>query len=251
MREILLADDEIHICSGIRELLADCEDRYHLVAEAGTGAEALQLFRRFVPDIVILDVRMPGMTGLEAFVKMREISAHVQGIFISAHSDLQYLRTAIQNEAVDYLFKPLDPTEILRALDRANARLLRLGIPETDITASESREAVNRKTAEEIRQYIRANYANPLTVRQIAEAVHLSAAYACTLYKRVTGNTILETLTETRMKTACRLLTETSLPVATIAQRVGYQDVRYFRQLFQKYAEQSPAEYRSGQEKKP
>ena len=174
----------------------------------------------------------------------------MQGIFISAHSDLQYLRTAIQNEAVDYLFKPLDPHEILHALDRANSRLQRLGIPEVNPTASESRDAVNQKIAEEIRQFIRNAYGNPLTVRQIAEAVHLSTAYACTLYKRLTGVTILETLTETRMKAACRLLTETSLPIPIIAQRVGYQDVRYFKQLFQKYEQQSPAEYRNRQEEK-
>ncbi len=250
MREILLADDEIHICSGIRELLAGCGDRYSLVAEAGTGPEALTLFRRFFPDIVILDVRMPGMTGLEAFEKMREVSAHVQGIFISAHSDLQYLRTAIQNEAVDYLFKPLDPQEILKALDRADARLQRLGIPEVSASAAESRDAVNQRTVEEIRHCIRNNYGNQLTVRQIADAVHLSTAYACTLYKRITGTTILETLTETRMKAACRLLTESDLPIQAIAQRVGYQDIRYFKQLFQRYAHQSPTDYRNRQEEK-
>ena len=235
MREILLADDEIHICSGIRELLVNCGDRYSLVAEAKTGTEALTLFRKFCPDIVILDVRMPGITGLEAFEEMRNISAHVQGIFISAHSDRQYLRTAIQNEAVDYLFKPLDPQEILDALDRADERLRRLGIPEAAPAAAVSRDALAQRTVEEIRCYIRNNYARPRTVQQIAGAVHLSTAYACTLYKRITGSTILQFLTEIRMDAALRLLNESDLPVSIIAQRVGYQDFRYFKQLFQKH----------------
>lgn len=247
MREILIADDEIHICAGIRKLLAGYGDRYAIAAEAGTGNEALMLFRRFLPDIVILDVRMPGMTGLEALEKMREISPHVQGIFISAYSDKQYLRAAIQSEAVDYLFKPLDPAEIIGALERADARLCRMGISGA-AAASESRENMNRRTIEEIRHYIQNNYRNPVTVQQIADAVHLSTAYACTLYKRVTGATILETLTETRMNAACRLLRESDLPVQSVAQRVGYQDIRYFKQLFQKHTQQSPAEYRGRQE---
>lgn len=248
MREILLADDEVHICSGIRELLANCGDSYSLVAEASTGTEALALFRKFCPDIVILDVRMPGLTGLEAFEKMRSISAHVQGIFISAHSDRQYLRAAIHNEAVDYLFKPLDPKEILSALGRADERLRRMGIPEAVPTTAVSRDVLAQRTVEEVRHYIRNNYAKPLTIQQIAEVVHLSTAYACTLYKRVTGSTILQYLTETRMDAALRLLNESDLPVSVIAQRVGYQDFRYFKQLFQKHTGLSLTTYREQRE---
>lgn len=248
MREILLADDEIHICAGIRELLANRGDRYSLVAEASTGTEALALFRKFCPDIVILDVRMPGLTGLEVFEKMRSVASHVQGIFVSAHSDRQYLRTAIQCEAVDYIFKPINPQEILDALNRADERLQRLGIPESAPAAAVSRDALAQRTVEEVRHYIRSNYAKPLTIQRIAESVHLSTAYACTLYKRITRSTILQYLTEIRMDAALRLLNESDLPAPMIAQRVGYQDFRYFKQLFQKHTGVSLTTYREQQE---
>lgn len=250
MREILIADDEIHISSGIRELMMQLGDRYKLVAEANTGTEALQLFKKFCPDIVILDVRMPGMTGLEAFEKMKTVSSHVQGIFISAHSDLQYLKSAIQNEAVDYLFKPIDPQEIIRALERADERLNRLGVPDAEPADVVSRDAMAQRTVDEIRHFIRVNYTKPLTVQQIASAAHLSAAYVCTLYKRVTGSTINQYLTEVRMEAACRLLRESDLSIQTISQKIGYQDFRYFKQLFQKSLGVSPQSYRMQEREK-
>lgn len=245
MREILIADDEIHICSGIRELLKQTDDKYCLVAEANTGTEAVEKFRKFCPDIVILDVRMPGLTGLEAFEKMKAVSQHVQGIFISAHSDLPYLKGAIRNEAVDYLFKPIDPREIMNALDRADERLRRLGIDEAEPMETVSRDALAQRTVDEIKHFIRSNFTKPLTVQQIAAAAHLSAAYVCTLYKRVTGTTILQYLTEIRMDAACHLLKETDLALPVIAQKVGYQDFRYFKQLFQKSLGVSPQEFRT------
>lgn len=250
MREILIADDEIHISSGIRELMLQMGGRYKLVAEANTGTEALALFKKLCPDIVILDVRMPGMTGLEAFEKMKMISSHVQGIFISAHSDLQYLKAAIQNEAVDYLLKPIDPQEIIRALERADERLNRLGVPDSEPADIVSRDAMAQRTVDEIRHFIRVNYTKALTVQQIASAAHLSAAYVCTLYKRVTGSTINQYLTEVRMEAACRLLKESDLSIQTISQKVGYQDFRYFKQLFQKSLGVSPQSYRLREKEK-
>ena len=244
MREILLADDELVIRQGIHELLERSGGGYAVVAQARSGAEAASLFAKLLPDIVIMDIRMPGMTGLEAFAQMRAVQSHTQCIFISAYSDPLYLRTALRSEAVDYLFKPIDPEELRAALRRAEERLQALGVPASAERQAEGRDAAAQRIAAEVRRYIQTQYAHPLTVQRIADAVHLSPAYLCTLYKRCTGETVLQYLTEVRMQAALSLLRTTELPIYAVAQRVGYQDYRYFKQLFQRCMRMSPLDYR-------
>lgn len=243
MREILLADDELFIRRGIDQLLKEYEG-YRVAAQARNGAEALSLFAKLLPDIVVMDIQMPELNGLDTFEHMRKIQSHTQGIFISAFSEPMYLRTAIRHEAVDYLFKPIDPDELMAALARADARLTQLGVAARHAHAQEGRDAASQRAVQEIQRLIQSQYANPLSVQTIAEAVHLSSAYACTLYKRCTGDTILHYLTEVRLEAALHLLRSTDLPIYAVAQRVGYQDYRYFKQLFERRMHRTPAQYR-------
>lgn len=251
MRGILLADDEFIIRKGIRELLDRERAGFAIVAEARSGKEAVDMFAKLLPGIVVMDIRMPGMTGLEAFAEMRKASAHTQAIFISAFTDPLYLRGALRSEAVDYLFKPIDPAELLAALLRADGRLLRLGIPPMEAEQPAGRSAAAEHAVSVMRGYIEAHYAQPLTAEHIADAVHLSTVYACTLYKRATGETVLQYLTQTRLEAAQNLLRTTELPIYAIAQRVGYRDYRHFKQLFHKHAHMSPAAYRAQPEASP
>ena len=113
-----------------------------------------------------------------------------------------------------------------------------------DLLNSEN-QSIRQKLIVQIRNYIDAHYMENLRVRQIAEALHYSAAYLTTLFRKETGLTINEALTERRMKAAAELLRTTDLHIYEIADRVGYSDVKYFTNLFKKAYSMMPSEYRA------
>jgi DNA-binding NarL/FixJ family response regulator len=113
---IVLADDHAMIRDGIRSILEHVEGLV-VVAEAENGREAIELAARHAPDIVLIDIGMPGLNGLEA---TRRILAHdpkVAVIAVSMHSDARYVTGMMKAGARGYLLKTCDADELLRAID--------------------------------------------------------------------------------------------------------------------------------------
>jgi DNA-binding NtrC family response regulator len=116
MVTILIVDDE----PGQRELLESLLRRHGFgTVCAASGAEALDQVRQSVPDLIVSDVRMPGMSGLELLRAVREIAATVPFLVVTAYADLRDAVSAIREGAVDYLEKPLDFQEVLSCIGRA------------------------------------------------------------------------------------------------------------------------------------
>lgn len=112
----LIVDDEAPARQELRFLLADFED-VQVVGEAANGAEALTLLRSLSYDIVLLDIRMPGGTGLEVAEALRSARHRPKIIFTTAYPD--HAVEAFDLDAIDYLVKPFDSDRLRRALDRA------------------------------------------------------------------------------------------------------------------------------------
>ena len=119
MTRVLLVDDEAPARERLRSLLA-AQQACELVGECGAGDEAVRLAGELRPDVVLLDVRMPGMSGLEAARHMALLPAPPAVVFVTAYD--QYAVEAFDAEAVDYLLKPVRPARLANALERA-ARL--------------------------------------------------------------------------------------------------------------------------------
>ena len=102
---ILVVDDE----EEIRQLVAEfLESRGYSVITAASGADALIAVKHYRPDLVLMDIMMPRMNGLEALKRIREIDRHVGIIMLTAVEDETIAREAIRREAYDYITKPLD-----------------------------------------------------------------------------------------------------------------------------------------------
>src|SRR5436190_13389154 len=93
-----------------------------VIAQAGNGVEALTTIGRLQPDLVFLDVQMPGLTGFEVARKLLHERPASQIIFVTAYD--QHAIEAFEVNAVDYLLKPVDPTRLETALDRVRRRIL-------------------------------------------------------------------------------------------------------------------------------
>ncbi|MEV0677046.1 response regulator transcription factor [Actinosynnema sp. NPDC050436] len=110
-----MADDQVLVRAGFR-LLLDTEDGFEVVGEAGDGAEALLLAREHRPDVVVMDIRMPGVDGLAA---TRDICAELPGVRVLVLTTFdvdEYVFEALRGGASGFLLKDTDPVELLRAL---------------------------------------------------------------------------------------------------------------------------------------
>lgn len=117
---IVLADDHVLVRNGIKSMLESDPDIY-VVGEAGNGREALEVAKNLHPDILVLDIRMPEMTGLEAVAQLEDYAPHTKAVILSMHDSEEYVLQALDAGAYGYLLKDTDKTEFVKALKQIHA----------------------------------------------------------------------------------------------------------------------------------
>jgi len=110
---LLIADDEAPLRAWLRQLLAQIEPAAEIVAEAGDGTTALEQIERLRPDAALLDIRMPGLSGLEVAAR---ITAPCRVVFVTAYDE--FALQAFEQAAVDYLLKPVTAERLAKTLQR-------------------------------------------------------------------------------------------------------------------------------------
>lgn len=122
--KLLIADDDINIRTGIREGVDWAALGFSEVFAAENGVEALALFRLHWPDIVITDIRMPGLSGLELLEQMKSLNPLCKTIILSGFSEFDYMKRAIQLGVADYELKPVNARKLLRLIEKVQQELL-------------------------------------------------------------------------------------------------------------------------------
>jgi len=112
---IVLADDHVLVRKGIMAML-ESDKEIDVVGEAGDGVEALASAKALHPHILLLDIRMPRMTGLEAAAKLKSYSPQTKAVILSMHDSEEYVLEALEAGAYGYLLKDADKTEFIKAL---------------------------------------------------------------------------------------------------------------------------------------
>ena len=123
MYTLLIVDDEWQTRKGLRELVCWQELGIEVVGDVGDGREALPLVQELKPDILLTDVRMPHMDGMELSRQVRGMLPQIAIVFISVYSDADYLRNALRLDAVDYLYKPIHMEDLKRTMSSLVERL--------------------------------------------------------------------------------------------------------------------------------
>jgi two-component system, LytTR family, response regulator AlgR len=144
---LLFADDEPPARARLRRLLAELTD-IEVLAECGAGDEAVRLVSELHPDVALLDIRMPGMSGLEAARHMALLPQPPAIVFTTAYD--QYAVEAFEAEAVDYLLKPIRAERLAAALQRA-VRLSTVQLARTALARQEARTQLAARLGEQIR----------------------------------------------------------------------------------------------------
>ena len=115
MTTIVLADDHPMVRQGVRTVL-EAEPGWRVVGEAASGTAVLELVTRLKPDILIVDLMMPGLNGIEVTQQIRQYAPQVRVIVFSMHSDKAYVREALSKGAASYVLKESDATELIFAI---------------------------------------------------------------------------------------------------------------------------------------
>lgn len=261
--KLLIVDDELHIRQGLEHLdwasigIQTCKT-------AKNGEEAMTLAMQMKPDVILSDIRMPNMSGLEMTEQILQFHPQCAIIFLSGYREFAYAKKALALGAFDYLLKPTSPEEVLSCCQRAmekvkvakvqnvnmaemKHRLLEMEVKKefesnAEPEASEQ-QAGSRNHVAEFLEYIDKNYGRELTLRDLSEEFHFNSIYINRMIKKETGYTFLEILNNKRMNKAAEYLKNPNLKISEAADLVGIPDQRYFSQVFKKYYGQSPRQY--------
>ena len=173
--KILIADDHGIVRSGLRALL-EAQDDMEVVAEAADGVEARDVAIRDRPDLAILDVKMPRLTGLQATHEIREQAPDVAVLILSMHDDERYLFEALKAGASGYVLKRQADTELIeaiRAVERGEPFLTpdaQRALIKDVLARDEGRSTELTQREEEVVKLVAEAHTN----REIAELLHLS-----------------------------------------------------------------------------
>ena len=118
MYRIVLADYEKAILSLMEKLIESLSGPYEICARVSNGVEALQAVWEFQPEILIADVRMPGLNGIELLREIRQSGEKTAVIMVSGYSDFEYVQKSLRLGAVDYLLKPINREELRECLEK-------------------------------------------------------------------------------------------------------------------------------------
>lgn len=123
MKTVMLVEDEDLILQGIRCIIDWEEISMEVTVMAHSGQEALELFKENPVDIVVTDVEMARMDGLELLEEIRKINSRTRGIILSGYDEFEYARTALRLDVEEYILKPVNEELLKEALIRAGSHL--------------------------------------------------------------------------------------------------------------------------------
>ncbi|GBF75610.1 DNA-binding response regulator [Paenibacillus sp. 598K] len=253
MLKLMIVDDEPFMLKGLINIIEKGQTPCSEIVSAYDGYEALERLEHYRPDLLITDIQMPEMNGLELIRKVRERGLCQRFLILTGYDDPVYLHQAIRCKVIDYLLKPINKAELYDALANLSLELLggeaeekeaRASSHPDDTVAGVDYEQMS-KNVKKIIRHIETYYRENISLDHIAEHVYLHPNYISSLFRKETGLTLIHYLHQYRIKKAKALIvSDSDDSLHRIAEQVGYESVRHFFSVFKKYCGVTPSEYR-------
>ena len=242
--KVLLADDEITVRTFVRTVIAKEKLPVAALLETDNGIEAIRMARELGPELIFLDIRMPGCNGLQAAEAILAGNPQANIVIVSAYDEFEYARQAFRAGVIDYLLKPVKPADLAAIISRVAAAAGQTGSSPGGVPAAAGKPALLAA----VENYVQANLEKPLRLKDIAKAVFVSPCHLSRTFKQLAGQSIMDFVQEQRLAKAEELLATTGLTVTEVASRVGFNDAAYFATCFKKKRNMSPLRYRKAQQ---
>lgn len=247
--KVIIIDDEAVNIRGLKHFVNWQELGYEEPDSADGGIKGLEMLENNAYDMIIIDICMPDLSGLELLKKMRRKQRNQQAdiVIISGFDEFEYAREAIQIGVCAYILKPINVDEVEEILRNCYAKRVRYQSERVESVANNYIEEHHptktiHPTIFKILRYIDKNYHKEISVSEISELFKMNASYLSALFKKEVGMTLSSYLLMIRMEQAKKLLLETNERVNNIAYSLGYQSPTYFAEQFKKYFGCSPSQ---------
>jgi len=245
-RTVLIIDDNVEI----RGYLIKLFSASYIVYSAGNGEEGLKLTKKHMPDLVISDITMEEMDGLELCRKIKEDNAlsHIPVILLTASKNPETHLQGINDGADDYITKPFDDDILVARVEsllrnRSNLRTYFLD----SITLKENTQKVPQEYQEILKKCIDVVEANihkrDFTIKNFALEMGMSHRTLYTKIKIISGQTLNAFIRSVRIRRAAMLMLTEEINITQASAEVGFEDPKYFRQQFVKLFGMTPSEY--------
>lgn len=236
--KIIIIDDEPKIRKGLSKILG-MHPGWSVLGAFSEADSAISFVQENPVDVVITDIHMPGMTGLDMIYKIKENCKKVYFIILSGYGKFEYAQRAIDLGVRKFLTKPTSPDEVTQALEQIEAEIMQ---NKPSILAQ---KPTNNLLILRAIEYIDINYRKKFTLKDVAAKLYISPNYLSDLFKRHTGMKFSDYLLELRMEKSKEYLMDIHYKIGDISYLVGFSDPRYFISTFHKKYKMTPLEFRN------
>lgn len=241
----VVAEDEERMRDYLARKTAELDRNLECAGTAADGEEAVELVERYLPDLLITDIKMPVLGGLELVERIRRTNPDLRILIVSGYSEFEYARRAIELGVDDYILKPIDVEKLREILLRIRIRL------EATVGAVDAEFGLDRigaretELAKSVEVYLQENYRRSYSLERLASSFGCKPAYLLRLYRKVTGRTPTQDLIRLRIEKAKRLLVgHPHIEIKQVAAAVGYEDPLYFSRMFKKETGFNPSAFK-------
>ena len=247
MYKLLVIDDEQLVREGIVSLIPFKELGINEIFQAEDGFKAWEIVVKELPDVILCDINMPKMNGLEFASKVKNLYPKTKIALISGYDYFDYAKEGIKIGVDDYVLKPISRKDVFtlvaNLLDKVKQERYQQEIIESmqlDNTVEDEFEYQNQ-----INDYLNLNFnSTELSLSALASELGLSEGYLSNLFKKIYKKSFTDYITDLRLKKAKLLLLTTHLKNYEISEAVGINDPNYFSTIFKKKYGYSPSQYR-------
>lgn len=276
MYTVLVVDDEQIEREGISGMLGWLFPQLQILT-AENGEKALEVMRKedTQVDILLADIRMPFLDGLTLSEIVRKEWDDIFIVLISSYGDFEYTQKAVRVQVDDYLLKPVDENEFCRVINQALETLDRKGeelsrkkkllddyhsasfyrkdqilekLLSGEYDETEEEKGQERNAVQMAVRLIEEHFTENISVEWVAEQLYFSAGYLSAIFKKETGQSVLQYITRCRLQKAEELLRSTNKKIADISREVGYDNPSYFGLIFKKTFGITPLQMRQGED---
>ena len=238
MYQVLLADVDDKERARLKKLIEQSGQPFQVTGEVQHGIAALQAVRERAPNLMIADVKLPRLDGVELAQKMMELELEVQMILLSGSAEYEYARAAMRYSVAGCLLRPVEQRRLNEIFQRFVQE--KKSEEKTEPLQGQPQETVLERLFDELEK----SYMEDITLKGLAEKYNISASRLSVKAKEKFGMSFSKYLTHKRIEKAKDMLRESKYSIEQIAGMVGYSDYFYFTKVFKKIVGESPSQYR-------
>ncbi len=240
MNRLIICDDEAILRNGLKSLIEKSNLPVEIVALASNGNEALETIQKYKPHIVLMDINMPGISGLSVIEQCSKSGINPIFIIISGHDEFEYAQKACRLNVMDYLLKPINKMQLISLIEEAIEKIKQKQLTQHILV----REP--KTISQQILKYVQENFSDPdISLNKLSSVFNLSESYITRIIKNETNNYFSNILINLRIEKSIEyLIHHPDMKLVEISEKCGFSSQHYFSRIFKEKTGFPPIDYR-------